>query len=85
MEYLTSCRVTKEQLEFKEKCGMKWRYLIQKGIEHITVCVPKQESISDAYRRAQATGINAKIVHNLRERYPKMHDQLLSEIMSGGV
>lgn len=79
LEATTSVKVTQEQADFKERTGTKWSYLIQKGINHMKECVPRQEDTEKNYNILRKSKLNLQMVYLLQKKYPKIYDELLME------
>lgn len=63
----------------KKSLGLTWRYIIRAGLRHVETCIPREQFLNDNYDKAKRSSEYAKIVHKLRNEFPAVWDQIVSE------
>lgn len=63
----------------KKQMGVTWRLIVRYGLKHLETCIPREEFINENYDRVRRSSEYAKIVHKLRNEFPKVWDAIVLE------
>lgn len=79
-----SATVDEEQEAEKRKLSVSWRFLIGKGLAHMRTCVPREQIILEQYSNATRSRAYLRAVHYVKEKYPKVWDEMvINGVMEG--
>lgn len=66
----------KKEQEAKERLGVTWRYLVNKGIYYVEKVQFIEEELARNYHHGMKSKKNAQIINMLREKYPEIFNEL---------